>query len=131
MIIDSSAILAILYQETDAGYFAEAIVKATVCRMSAANFLEAAINIDTKGDSEASRQLDTLIRRTDIQIEPVTLEHAQIARQADQDFGKGRHPAGLNFGDCCAYALAKSQAEPLLFKGDDFVKTDITLYQAK
>lgn len=75
MIIDSSAILADLYQETDAGYFAEAIAKATVCRTPAANFLEAAINIDTKGDSEASRQLDTLIRRTEIQIEPVTLEN--------------------------------------------------------
>lgn len=125
MIIDTSALLAILYQEEDAAAYAHTIASAVKRRMSAANFLEASINIDSKGDAEASRQLDALIRRAAITIEPVTFEQAQIARQAYQDFGKGRHPAGLNFGDCFAYALARSVDEPLLFKGNDFNKTDI------
>lgn len=125
MIIDTSALLAILYQEADALHFVEAIVSAEVSRMSAANFLEAAINIDSMGDAEASRQLDTFIRRAEIQIEAVTHEQAQIARQAYRDFGKGKHPAALNFGDCFAYALARFTGEPLLFKGNDFAKTDI------
>jgi ribonuclease VapC len=130
MIIDTSALLAILYQEEDAVYFAEAIAVAPVCRMSAANFLEAAINIDVHGDAEASRQLDTFIRRAGIEIQSVTLEQVQIARQAYLDFGKGRHPAGLNFGDCFAYALVRETGEPLLFKGYDFGKTDIPGYQS-
>ena len=128
MIIDTSALLAILYQEEDALYFAEAIVAAPVARMSAANFLEAAINIDVHGDAEASRQLDNFIRRAGIKISSVTFEQAQIARQAYLDFGKGRHAAGLNLGDCFAYALVRETGEPLLFKGDDFVKTDIPGY---
>ena len=130
MIIDTSALLAILYQEEDAAYFAEAIAAATKCRMSAANFLEAAINIDVHGDAEASRQLDAFIRRAGIDISAVTLEQAQIARQAYLDFGKGRHPAGLNFGDCLAYALARETGEPLLYKGSDFGKTDIPMYES-
>lgn len=97
--------------------------------MSAANFLEAAINIDMHGDAEASRQLDTFIRRSGIEIRPVTFEQAQIARQSYLDFGKGRHPAGLNFGDCFAYALVRETGEPLLFKGDDFSMTDIPIYE--
>lgn len=130
MIIDTSALLAILYLEDDAERFAEAIVTAAVCRISAANFLEAAINIDACGDAEASRQLDTFVRQANIEIAPITLEQAQIARQAYRDFGKGRHKAGLNFGDCLSYALARSTGEPLLFKGNDFVYTDITPYAA-
>jgi ribonuclease VapC len=129
MIIDTSALLAILYQEEDAIYFAEAIAAAPLGQMSAANFLEVAINIDVHGDAEASRQLDAFIRRAGIEIRSVTLEQAQIARQAYLDFGKGRHPAGLNFGDCFAYALARETGEPLLFKGDDFAKTDILGYE--
>ncbi|MFN3983571.1 MAG: type II toxin-antitoxin system VapC family toxin, partial [Caldilinea sp.] len=77
------------------------------------------------GDPEASRQLDSFIRHAEIEIAAVTLEHAQIARQAYQDFGKGRHKAALNFGDCFAYALARATGEPLLFKGEDFSNTDI------
>ena len=129
MIVDTSAVLAILYQEEDAADFADAIAAAQVSRMSAANFLEAAINVDMHGDAEASRQLDALIRLAGIVIEPVTLEQVQIARQAYLDFGKGRHPAGLNFGDCFAYALARITREALLFKGDDFSKTDVSLYR--
>jgi ribonuclease VapC len=93
--------------------------------MSAANYLEAALVIDTRGDPVASREFDLFLRRADFLIEPVTFEHAKTARQAYLDFGKGRHPARLNFGDCLAYALAKSRDEPLLFKGSDFYRTDI------
>jgi ribonuclease VapC len=80
--------------------------------------------------STASRQLDAFVRRAGIEISSVTLEQAQIARQAYLDFGKGRHPAGLNFGDCFAYALARETGKPLLFKGDNFGKTDIPMYEA-
>lgn len=125
MIVDTSALLAVLYQEEDAEWFVSAIVTAPVRRMSAANFLEAAINIDAHGDAEASRQLDTFIRHSEIEIASITSEQAQIARQAYQDFGKGRHKAALNFGDCFAYALAMSTGEPLFFKGNDFAYTDI------
>ena len=125
MIVDASAVLAILYQEEDALFYAAAIASAAACRMSAANFLEAAINIDVRGDAEASRQLDAFMRRAGIAVVPVTLDQAQIARQAYLDFGKGRHPAGLNFGDCLAYALARETGEALLFKGDDFSRTDL------
>jgi ribonuclease VapC len=129
MIIDTSALLAVLYQEEDALYFAEAIAAAFSCQMSAANFLEAAINIDLAGDAEASRQLDVFIKRAGIEIRAVTHEQAQTARQAYLDFGKGRHPAGLNFGDCFAYALVKETGQPLLFKGEDFSKTDIFSFE--
>lgn len=130
MIVDTSALLAVLYQEEDALYFAEAIAAAPDPQMSAANFLEAAINVDMFGDAEASRQLDAFIRRAGIEITAVTFDQAQIARQAYLDFGKGRHSAGLNFGDCFAYALARETGEPLLFKGDDFRKTDIPVYES-
>ncbi|MBM7786104.1 type II toxin-antitoxin system VapC family toxin [Tenggerimyces flavus] len=95
--------------------------------MSAANFLEAAIVIDRVGDPVLSRQLDALIDEASIEVEAVTKSQAHLARTAYRDFGKGSgHPAGLNFGDCFAYAWAKEAGEPLLFKGDDFVHTDVT-----
>lgn len=125
MVIDTSAVLAILLAEDDAGRYARAIQDAMRCRMSAANYLEAALVIDNCGDAVASREFDRFFRRASIAIEPVTQEHAEIARQAYRDFGKGRHPARLNFGDCLAYALARASDEPLLFKGRDFAQTDI------
>jgi len=125
MILDTSALLAILFDESDAEPYARAIVAAEVPRISAANFVEAAIVIEAQTKNTSSRQLDALMRRAGIAIEPVTEEQAHIARQAYTDFGKGRHPASLNFGDCFAYALAKTTGEPLLFKGHDFAKTDI------
>ncbi len=125
MIVDTSAVLAILFDEDDAPRYAQAIETAETCRMSAANFLEAAINVDHRGDPVAGRQLDTFIERAQIAIEPVTFEQVRIARQAYLDYGKGRHPAGLNFGDVFAYALSKVTGEPLLFKGSDFPRTDI------
>ena len=125
MVIDTSAVLAILLAENDAGNFAHAIEAAAICRMSAANYLEAALVIDHRGDAVASREFDLFFRRAGITLEAVTAEQARIARQAYRDFGKGRHPAGLNFGDCLAYALAKALDEPLLFKGADFTQTDV------
>ncbi len=125
MIIDTSAVLAILLAESDAARYARAIEDADPRRMSAAGYLEAAMVIDNRGDAIASREFDLFLRRAGIAIEPVTFEQAQIARQAYRDFGKGRHPAGLNFGDCLSYALSKSLDEPLLFKGADFAQTDV------
>lgn len=125
MIVDTSALLAILYDEDDAPFFARTLLSATVRRMSVANYLEAAINIDRFGDAEASHQLDHFLRRAEIELVDVTREQAQVARQAYIDFGKGRHRAGLNFGDVFAYALARVSGEPLLFKGNDFALTDV------
>jgi ribonuclease VapC len=127
MIIDTSAILAILFNEDDAQVYAEAISRADSCRVSAATFVEAAIVVESQTKNNGSRQLDAFIRRAGITIEPVTEDQAHIARQAFTDFGKGRHPAGLNYGDCFSYALSKATREPLLFKGKDFAKTDLSV----
>ena len=125
MIVDTSAVIAILLNENDAQIYANAIVQADVCRMSAATFVEVSIVVEIQTKSAGSRQLDAFMRRAGITIEPVTEEHAHLARQAFTDFGKGRHPAGLNYGDCFSYALAKATSEPLLFKGKNFAKTDL------
>jgi ribonuclease VapC len=125
VIIDTSAIIAILFGEEDAVVYANAITAADSRRMSAATFVEAGIVVETQTKSSGSRQLDAFVRRAGINIEPVTEEQAHIARQAFTDYGKGRHPAGLNYGDCFSYALAKSSGEALLFKGRDFAKTDL------
>lgn len=123
--MDTSAILAILFNEREAEQFTKAIEDADECRMSAVSYLEAALVIDNRGDVIARREFDRFMRRSGIVIEPVTYEQVQIAREAYRDFGKGRHRAGLNLGDCIAYALAKSVDEPLLYKGRDFTQTDI------
>lgn len=125
MILDTSALAAILFAEPEAARYTQVIHDADICRISAANFVELSIVIESQIGPEAGRQCDTFLRRAGVLIEPVTLEQAHLARQAFLDFGKRRHPAGLNFGDCFAYALAKATAEPLLFKGEDFRKTDI------
>jgi ribonuclease VapC len=125
MIIDTSAIIAVLFSEDDAQVYAESIALANSCRMSAATFVETAIVVDSQTRSNGGRQLDAFMRRAAIGIEPVTEEQAHLARQALLDFGKGRHRAGLNFGDCFSYALAKATREPLLFKGKDFAQTDL------
>jgi len=125
VIIDTSAVLAILFDEDDAARFADAIATADQQTMSAANFLEAGIVIDKQLGPAAGRQLDALLAKARVEVAPVTREQAEIARQAYLDYGKGRHPAGLNFGDCFAYALARSTDRPLLYKGDDFPQTDI------
>jgi ribonuclease VapC len=127
VIIDTSALIAILRAEPDAADFAEAIETATSRRMSAVSFLEAAVVMDSAHDPVVSRRFDELCATAEIRIEPVTEDEARTARQAYRDFGKGSgHPAGLNFGDCFAYALAGRTGEPLLFKGKDFIHTDLT-----
>ncbi len=125
MIVDSSAIVAILGHEDDVDSLAEALVEAPIRRLSAVNYVETAIVIDSRRDPVLSRGLDDFLREAQIKIEGVTPEQARLAREAYRDFGKGRHRAGLNFGDCFAYALAKDKREPLLFKGDDFRRTDV------
>ncbi|MSQ70188.1 MAG: type II toxin-antitoxin system VapC family toxin [Betaproteobacteria bacterium] len=125
MIVDSSAILAILFAERDAPVFAKAMSEADSCKISAATFVEVAVVVEAQTKDRGSRQLDTFLRRAGFVIEPVTEEQAHLARQAYSEFGKGRHPAGLNFGDCFSYALAKTSGEALLYKGGDFSKTDI------
>ena len=127
MIIDTSALIAILRDEPEAAACAKAIEAASRRYISAANFLETAIVIDGTRDPVASRRFDDLFREAQLVVEPVTEAQARIAREAYRDFGRGSgHPARLNFGDCFAYALARLTGEPLLFKGDDFTHTDIT-----
>jgi ribonuclease VapC len=130
MIVDTSALLAIFFGEPEAKDFARAIAGAEVSRMSAANLLEAGIVADNQTDPRTGRQLDALVANFQLRIAPVSEEQVRIARQAYVDFGRGHHPAGLNFGDCFAYALAKATGEPLLFKGDDFAQTDIRPYRS-
>jgi ribonuclease VapC len=126
MIIDTSAVIAILNNEPEAVTFAEAIEQALDRRISAVNYVEAAAVIDKDRDPIATRRFDELLREADVVIEAVSENQARIARAAYRDFGKGSgHPARLNFGDCFAYALAKAKGEPLLFKGDDFGRTDV------
>ena len=126
MIVDSSAIIAILRDEEDAAHFAEAIEQAQSVRVSAASYVEVGAIIDQARDPVASRRVDDLLDVAAAIIDPVTVEQSAIARAAYRDFGKGSgHPARLNFGDCFSYALAKATGEPLLFKGDDFAHTDI------
>lgn len=126
MIIDTSALIAILRAEPDARTYATVIQDAVERRISAANLLETALVIDSSRDPIASRRLDELLREAQITVEPVTERQAHIARAAYRDFGRGsKHVANLNFGDCFAYALAKDKGEPLLFKGKDFRRTDI------
>jgi ribonuclease VapC len=127
MIIDTSAIIAILRDEPEALSCAKAIADASSRRVSAVNFVEAAVVIDGSRNPIASRRFDDLLREAHVVVDPVTELQARIAREAYRDFGKGSgHGAGLNFGDCFAYALAKATGEPLLFKGDDFNRTDVT-----
>jgi ribonuclease VapC len=129
VIIDTSAVIAVLKEESDASRFMRALTMSVEPkRLSAANYLEAAIVVDANRNPLLSRRLDDLIVQTEIIAEPVTLKQAKMARAAYRDFGRGSgHPAQLNFGDCFAYALAKSMREPLLFKGDDFGHTDVAI----
>lgn len=126
MIVDSSALVAILRDEPEAEVFAQALDSAPRCLISAANFLETAIVVDRSRSAIPGRRLDELIRELEIVIEPVSEAQVHIAREAYRDYGRGSsHPAQLNFGDCFAYALARTTGEPLLFKGEDFRYTDI------
>jgi len=118
-------LLAILQDEPERRRFNEAIEAADSRRVSAATFVEASIVIEVRFGAEGLRAFDRFLERGGIDVEPVDLEQARLAREAFMRFGKGRHPAGLNFGDCFAYALAKALSEPLLFKGEAFPMTDV------
>jgi len=124
LIIDTSAIVAILLREPEAADFIEALLDAPTSRMSAATFVEAAAVVDANRDPVLSARFDELV--TEIEVVPLTQDHVEAARQAYRDYGRGTgHPARLNLGDCFAYALARTSGEPLLFKGNDFVHTDL------
>lgn len=126
MIVDTSAVLAILKNEPDAIRFSSALEADMRPAMSVVNYVEAAMVIDSARNPRMSRRLDELIQTAGIEIRPVSLEQGRIAREAYRDFGRGSgHPARLNFGDCFAYALAKACGQPLLYKGSDFGETDV------
>ena len=131
MVIDTSALIAILLGEPEGEAFARAIADDSKRLISAPTALEAGIVIEAKKGETGGRELDLLIHRARIEIVSMNEEQTEIARTAWRKFGKGRHPAGLNIGDCCSYALAKHAGEPLLFKGDDFSKTDIRALSIK
>jgi ribonuclease VapC len=126
MILDSSAIIAILNGEPGSAALSQAVETAERVRIAAPTLVELFIVADRARDPRARTALDDLLRALELEVEPFTAEHAAIARQAHRDYGRGSgHPAQLNFGDCFSYALAKSSGETLLYKGDDFVHTDI------
>ncbi|MCC6585383.1 MAG: type II toxin-antitoxin system VapC family toxin [Bryobacterales bacterium] len=125
MVIDTSAILAILEAEPERRVFIEAIESADSVRMSVASFVETSIVVESRSGAEGLRDLDRFLSRANIELIPVDQEQGQLARSAFSRFGKGRHRAGLNFGDCFAYAAAIHLGEPLLYKGEDFSHTDV------
>ena len=125
MIVDTSALVAVLFREPEADQYIQLIHDADRCLISAGSYLELSIVLERQAGPEADRQCEMFFRRAGIAIEPFTVEQAHLARQAFHDFGKGRNAAGLNFGDCFAYALSKFTGEALLHKGEDFKKTDI------
>jgi ribonuclease VapC len=127
MVLDTSAILAVLFDEPERRAFTQAIEAAEERLFSAASFVETSMILESRHGAEGVRALDRLLAAANIEIVAVDLLQATAAREAFRQFGKGRHPAGLNFGDCCSYALAKCRAEPLLFKGSDFSRTDVQM----
>lgn len=126
MVVDSSALLAILHDEPERRAFNEAIEAAASRALSVVNFVEVSIVVETRFGAAGLREFDLFLERAGIELVGVDPEQAGLAREAFSRFGKGRHPAGLNLGDCFAYALARSRGEPLLFKGEDFPRTDLT-----
>ncbi len=125
MVVDSSAVLAILFDEPERDSFSDALAAAGVRLMSTVNALEAAIVVSSRKGPSGAREFDLLLHRAEFDVVPFTADHLRLAREAYERYGKGRHPAGLNLGDCCAYALARHAGEPLLFKGGDFPRTDV------
>lgn len=128
MVIDTSVVLAILNDEPERRAFNEAIEAADSRSLSAASFVEVSIVVEARFGAEGVRHLDRFLERADVTVVPVDLEQGRLARQAWSRFGKGRHEAGLNFGDCFSYALAQVLGEPLLYKGEDFSRTDVARY---
>jgi ribonuclease VapC len=128
MVIDTSALAAIFFHEPERDAFRNAILAASSRLISAATLVEAGMVIEGRKGGGAGREFDLFVVRAQIQIVPVDAELADLARSAWRKYGKGRHPAGLNFGDCFSYALAKSSGEPLLAKGTDFAMTDALIH---
>jgi ribonuclease VapC len=129
MVIDTSALVALLGMEPEAARIAQALESDPVRLVSAAILVEASIVLESRHGEAAARELDLAVARAGMVIEPVTAEQAEVARKAWRRFGKGRHPAGLNYGDCFSYALSRVTGEALLFKGNDFTQTDLTLVE--
>ncbi len=125
MVIDTSALVAILRDEPERRSFNEKIEADPMRLMSVVSFVETALVIEARLGEAGGRELDLLLHRANVEVVPVDLDQAEIARRAFRSYGRGRHPAGLNFGDCFVYALVKTTGEPLLFKGNDFDRTDI------
>lgn len=131
MVIDTSALLAILQREPERRTLIEAIESADVSRLSVASFVETSIVIESRYGAEGLRDLDRFLSRARIELIPVDHEQGQLARSAFSRFGKGRHRAGLNYGDCFSYAAAISVGEPLLCRGDDFIHTDVLIFKTR
>jgi ribonuclease VapC len=127
MVLDSSAVIAILFDEPERRAFTLAIERDPRRLISASNLLECALLTEARRGEAAGRELDLLLHRADVHAVPVDAEQVELARSAWRRFGKGRHPAALNFGDCFAYALSAATGEPLLFKGEDFARTDVAV----
>jgi ribonuclease VapC len=131
MVIDTSALVAILEDEPERRAFNEALEAADFRLMSVATFVEVSIVVEARKGAEGLRELDLFIDRSGIAVVAVDLEQGRLARHAFSRFGKGRHPAGLNFGDCFSYALARTLGQPLLFKGTDFSRTDLVIHESR
>ncbi len=126
MIVDTSALVAVIVREPDAAAFLKAMESADVLRISAATCVEATVVLNRRGDPALDGKFEAMLNEAGFVIEPLTVEQSRIARQAHRDYGKGSgHPAQLNFGDCFSYALARDKREPILYKGDDFGHTDL------
>jgi ribonuclease VapC len=129
MVIDSSAFAAIFLNEPERASFRHAILVSDTRLVSAVSVFETGIVLEARLGEGAAREFDLLVIRAKVEIVAVDAEQAELARSAWRRFGKGRHPAALNFGDCFTYALAKSSGEPILAKGTDFIRTDVELWQ--
>jgi ribonuclease VapC len=125
MVLDTSAVVAILLGETQASRSIEAVAGAPVRLMSAFSVLETAVVISARKGAAGTREVDLFLHHGDVEVVPLDAALVALAREAYERFGKGRHPAGLNLGDCCSYALAAQSGHGLLFKGDDFARTDV------
>jgi len=130
MVIDTSGLLAILQNEPERRRFNEAIEAAETRSLSTASFLETSMIVESRYGADGVRDLDLLIAKAKVSLVPVDEDQAHLARQGFQKYGKGRHPAGLSYGDCFSYALARSLEQPLLFKGNDFSQTDVECHPA-
>jgi ribonuclease VapC len=130
MVIDNSAILAILQNEPERRKFNEAIEAAETRSLSTASFVECSMILESRFGTDAVRDLDLFLAKAQIALVSVDADQADFARRGFREYGKGRHPAGLNFGDCFSYALARALNQSILFKGNDFIKTDIECHPA-